>query len=273
MNLLYMLVCLILIVIAALAYQKLVLIREGFDNIGYETTERPVCPTKLKAKRKNGQTYCNDEKGLPVCAIIADDKTRDGVPACHIILDEYFDAQADNFCPPSMPNYFEDVVAKTSGCSTGLLNDTRTAPREANAPKCIVYNDDQDITVSSSCFNQNQIETTQVFGVSPIKYLIPVSSPDNNGQRAYLTQMVYNQPDTSFTRPCYPDRHAKYVLDYMKRHINKSQLSPEQKANQLKVVNKAEALIKTGNWISSCEAQKRVFIDRTMKESELVTNY
>ena len=267
MNLLYMLVCLVLIVIAALACQKLVLIREGFDNIGYETTERPVCPTKLKAERKNGQTYCNDEKGLPVCAIIGDDKTKDGVPACHIILDEYFDAQAENFCPPSMPNYFEDVIAKTSGCSTGLLNDTRTAPRDANAPKCIVYNDDQDITVKSSCFNQNQLESTKLFGNNATKTLLSIGGNPS----PYITIMQYNIAGQPFANACFPDKHSKRVVQYMKKQIAKdTQATAENKKRSNEIMVMIEQGIDSGKFMLSCEAQKKVFIDHTLNTSDLI---
>ena len=261
MHLLHMLLCLVLIVIATLAYQKLALIREAFTNIAYTDTELSVCPATLTAKRENNIIFCNDKKGLPACALIADDRTRDGIPACHVIINEYLEKQAAEFCPPSMRYYFEDPVAGTSGCTASLLVKNKTAPADPSAPKCAVYQNDQNITDVNSCFNQKELETTALFGTNAVKHLIPIGGNPS----AYLTVMQYTPPGRSAPNACAPDKHAKVVVDYMQRHADKS-----QNATEKSILQAVDALIPTGKFLLSCEAQRKVYVDHTLQQSDLI---
>jgi len=250
MNLLHMLLCLVLIVIATLAYQKLALLREGFVNIAYENTESSVCPANLTSNRKNNIVFCNDTKGLPVCALIADDRTRDGIPACHTIINEYLKKQGDKFCPPSMPHYFENP-AGTSGCTTSLLVPNKTAPTDPSAPMCAVYENDQDMTDRNSCFNQKELNATPLFGANPSVQLIPyIGKP-----AAYITMMSYHPPNSTVVNQCYADTHLSAVLNKMQSK------DPQAMAIATK--------LKSGVWGSSCAAHKKVYIDHTLQASDL----
>jgi len=260
-----MLLCLVLIIIATLAYQKLVLIQEGFKNKSVADTESSTCPTKLTAVRKKGIVFCNDKDNIPVCTLGANG-TNDDIPACSEIIKKYFEDQAVKFCPPSMPNYFENPPRNTSGCTSGTLNQTRTGPAIDSAIQCSVYDSDLDTTTQSSCFNQKQLETTVLFGEKSTKNLIPIAITK---PAAYITVMQYTRPGTSLPNGCVPNAHAQHIIKYMRSHIDKS-LPADRQQMEITGLAMAEQFIKTGKFVGSCEAQRKVYVDRTLQESDLV---
>jgi len=262
MNLLYMLLSLVFIVIAALAYQKLVIIREGF--IAVAETQSIACPQDLTVERINGITYCNDKEKKHVCTL-GGNGTPD-YPTCADAIDKPFNKKALEFCPPSMKNYFEDPTNNTSGCTSGTLNQTRTAPKETSAIQCAIYDSDLDTTTMTSCFNQNQLETTQLFGENATKNLMPVAITK---PAAYVTVMQYKRPGTSMPNGCVPDEHAMHIIDYMRKHIDKT-LPADQQEKEMGTLAMGEQFIKSGNFLGSCEAQKKVYVDHTLQESDLV---
>jgi hypothetical protein len=266
MNLLYMLLSLVLIVIATLAYQKLALIREGF-LIPYANTESSTCAANLTSNMKDGIVICNDKEGLPVCTLTPNDSTRQKqIPPCQEIIQQYYDGQAAKFCPPSMKNYFEDPANKTSGCTSGVLNSTRTAPENSTAIQCAIYESDLDTITQTSCFNQKQLETTPLFGDNPTKILMPITIKD---PPPYITVVSYERTGTSMKNMCVPEAHATHIINYMRKNTDKT-LPAEKQATEMAGWKIAEDFIKTGKFIGSCEAQKKVYVDRTMQESDLV---
>jgi hypothetical protein len=245
-----MLLCLVLIVIATLAYQRL--LREEFVNIAYADTESSVCPVNLTAKRKDNIVFCNDKKGLPTCALIADDETRNGIPACHTIINKYLENQDTAFCPPSMPRYFENPAARTSGCTASQLVPNKTAPADLSAPTCTVHKNTKDMTDRNSCFNQKQLEMTPLFGTNATKQLISyIGNP-----AAYITMMSYNAPNSQFVNQCYADTHLSTVLNKM-----------QSKDPQVVAIT---TKLQSGIWGSSCSAHKKVYIDHTLQTSDLI---
>ena len=164
-----------------------------------------------------------------------------------------------------MPHYFEDPVAKTSGCTASLLVPNKTAPVDSSAPACTVYENDQDITDINSCFNQKELETTALFGTNAVKHLIPIGGNPS----AYLTVMQYTAPGRSTPNACAPDQHAKVVVDYMQRHANKG-ASANQQQMEKGILQTITTLIPTGKFILSCEAQRKVYVDHTLQESDLI---
>lgn len=264
MNLLYMLLSLVFVVIAALAYQKLAIIREGFNTIAVAETQSVTCPQDLTVERINGITYCNDKEKKHVCTL-GGNGTPD-YPTCAAAIEEIFKKKALEFCPPSMKNYFEDPANNTSGCTSGTLNQTRTAPKETSAIQCAIYDSDLDTTTMTSCFNQKQLETTQLFGDNATKNLMPIAITK---PAAYVTVMQYKRPGTSMPNGCVPDEHAKHIIDYMRKHIDKT-LPGDQQEKEMGTLAMGEQFIKSGNFLGSCEAQKKVYVDHTLQESDLV---
>jgi len=251
-----MLLFLVLIVITVLACQKLLLIREGFDNIAYENTESSVCPANLTAKLTNGITFCNDAHGLAACALIGDDETPSGIPACHTIMKEYLAEQGAQFCPPSMHNYFENALTGTSGCTAAFLTANKMAPADPSAPQCTVYNSDHDFTTIASCFNQKQLEQTKTFGTNAVKRLIPF----HGTPPAYVTQISYNIPDTPLPQYCFPDQHMLKILEYLQQFDT---------GNLHAYYIKLAGMIRTGNWGGSCEALQKV-LNKSMPAANLI---
>ena len=245
MHLLYMLLCLVLIVIAILACQKLLLIREGFDNIVYDDTESSVCPANLTAKLKQGITFCNDAHGLPACALIGNAETPSGIPACHTIMKEYLADQGAQFCPLTQPRYFENALTGTSGCTASFLTADNMAPADPSAPQCTVYNSDQDFTTITSCFNQKQLEQTKTFGINPVKQLMPF----HGSPPAYITSVSYNIASTPLPQYCYPDEHMLKILEYLQQ-VDTGTLHS--------YYIELAAIIRSGTWGGSCEALQKV---------------
>jgi len=259
-----MLLCLVLVVIAALAYQKLALIQEAFQNISYDDTELSTCPANLTAERKKGIVVCNDKEGLPVCTLGANTNANNKIPHCSEILHEYYGAHAAAFCPPSMPNYFEDSANGTSGCTSGQLKPNKKAPAMDSAIQCGIYESDLDTTTQTSCFNQMQLETTELFGENATKHLLPIGGEPS----AYVTVMQYKRPGSSLPNRCVPDAHATHLIDYMQRHIDTT-LSADQQQSEIDTLTSIDQFVKTGKFVGSCEAQKKVFVDRSLQESDL----
>ena len=260
-----MLLSLVLVIIATLAYQKLAIIREAFTED--ENTESSTCPANLTSEVKNGIVICNDKKGLPVCTLTPNDSTRQKqIPPCQEIIQQYYDGQAAKFCPPSMKNYFEDPANKTSGCTSGVLNSTRKAPKNSTAIQCAIYESDLDTITQTSCFNQKQLETTQLFGDEAAKTLfpIPILTP-----QPYITLVSYKRPGTSVQNLCVPEVHATHIVHYMQTHIDKT-VAAEQQEREMGGLKMAEDVLKTGKFIGSCEAQKKVYVDHTLQESDLL---
>jgi len=260
-----MLLSLVLVVIATLAYQKLALIREAFANDA--NTESSTCPAKMTSKVDNGIVICNNKEGLPVCTLTPNDSTHQKqIRPCSEIIKEYYDGQAAKFCPPSMKNYFEDSANTTSGCTSGVLNSTRTAPENSTAIQCAIYDSDLDTITQTSCFNQKQLETTELFGDEPAKTLfpIPILKP-----QPYITLVSYKRPGTSGQNLCVPEEHATHIVHYMQTHIDKT-LDATQQATEMGGLKMAEDVLKTGKFMGSCEAQKKVYVDHTMQESDLL---
>lgn len=260
MNLLYMLLCLVLIVIAALAYQKMTYIqeiREGFDITTNGLGDIVACPTNWNLTPElssKGITTCN-EKGKPVCALVSDDATKDGIPSCTKMFHDYLETQGVEFCPSTMPNYFENPVTAASGCTSGAIASDMSSAKDPSVPTCTIYKSTQNFTEKDSCYNQKELASTILFGNDATKQLVPLGG----SPLVYTTQMTYHVPgQTGLTHTCYPDKQTMAAITTIQQ-----QGSTDPKLLAL------SSRISTGTSKSSCEAQYKVYIAKSMNESNL----
>ena len=255
-----MLLCLVLIVIAALAYQKMTHIqeiREGFNTTTNGLGDIVACPANwnlLADLSSKGITTCND-KGKPVCALVSGEATKDGIPSCTTMFHEYLTTQGVEFCPTSMPNYFENPITAASGCTSGLIASDMSSPKDPSLPSCTHYKSTKDFTEMNSCYNQKALDSTVLFGEMAAKQLVPLGG----SPLVYTTQVTYHPPgQAGLTHMCYSDAQTLAAIDIIKK-----QGSTDPKLLAM------EAGIPTGTLKSSCEAQFKVYVAKSMNESDL----
>ena len=126
---------------------------------------------------------CN---GTTVCSLSTDSPT---LPSCVNLLRKRFADKAAQFCPKSIPNYYEDVSVQPNkqGCTAGARTTNGSAPVESTTPmpRCTIYQNRKD--------NDNKVDSCQT-----IKALAAVVCP--GGGKASFTEGI--PPDAPAVIQC-----------------------------------------------------------------------
>ena len=130
---------------------------EGFVDT---TLQIRFCPlTAPVVQTAKGNTDCCEGdlldgkcKGNVICT---QSPSHDSIPTCPDYWKNYFAKKSADVCPPTMPNYYEDVrsTANPKGCSSSRPIADGTAPSNRSLPRCRVYNtSDENTTAQDSCY-------------------------------------------------------------------------------------------------------------------------
>ena len=179
---------------------------EGFDNFYLNS-----CPSGYKSFYNNdGNIVCCDGEIVANKCLSDNQCTLNGtgtpeLPNCTTLIQKMYSAKSKQYCPQSLPNYFEDRSKNIKGCMSGLLNDTMTGPQKWDQPKCLIYSSvEQNIISKDSCQNQKLLDSAQCFGnnctkelVQPIPNVAPlvaIGFTDNTGMHrvAYTKESLTN---------------------------------------------------------------------------------
>ena len=87
------------------------------------------CVGDLVDGKCTGNTFCTKSPAYP------------GVPSCVDAWRTYFTQKGTTLCPPSMPNYFENILnpRAPTGCSAGAIQASGSDPLDSQAKKCMLY--------------------------------------------------------------------------------------------------------------------------------------
>jgi hypothetical protein len=154
--------------------------KEGFQTQGYSVNDLDIntcppsapeiqtskgstdcCTGDLIDGKCNGTTFCTKSPAYP------------GVSSCVDKWRSYFKDKGVNFCPPTMPNYYENILkgAAPKGCSAGPILQDGTLPKDGTAKQCKIYpNEDDNKTKTDSCYiekERSKIQCPVVNGNSP----------------------------------------------------------------------------------------------------------
>ncbi len=212
-----------------------------------DSTVLTFCPNGWKPFfSKRGDTDCCDGdvagntcSGKPMCSF----STNSDLPACKDVLKQEYAKKAAQLCPSGMTYY---NGSNGSGCTSGSLNSSMTAPATTSQPHCIIYDTkEQDISSAASCFNQKRLSDVKCFGKdckasieeipgSPVA-LIKISFTDYTGIRhtcytkdSYIDYLTATKPELLKSGKFNPDKNIK-IADvakayYIDKTLDKSQV-------------------------------------------------
>ena len=153
---------------------------EGFQTQGYSVNNLNIntCPTYTsEIQTSKGSTDCCqgdmvDGKcnGTTFCT---KSPAYEDVPACIDRWRQYFREKGTSICPPSMPNYYEDVTnpSAAKGCSASAILEDGKAPTDGTRAQCRIYTtEDENKRNLNSCYLEKErlkIQCPVVNGRSP----------------------------------------------------------------------------------------------------------
>jgi len=219
--------------------------KETFND--YHLTD---CPMGFKLFYKtNGDMICCDGEivanrclGKGQCTLNA--KGTEEIPECIDFIMQDYRKKALEFCPQSMPNYFEDKINKSKGCTNGSYNNTMTAPSTTDQPQCIIYSLQTDnMNNLNSCYNNRRLEQAQCFGNNCTKQIVNIQ-PGTPALIAIGFTDTMGMPRTAYTRQSGEDYLNVVLPEWKQRGIDLSRN------------------------LYIAEVAKAVFIDRTMDKKD-----
>lgn len=154
---------------------------EGFTNRGYTVNSLVIntcppfageiqtskgstdcCQGDMVDGKCNGTTFCTKSPAYS------------GVANCVDKWREYYQKKGNDFCPGTMPNYFEDIQNSNAlkGCSAGAISNDGKRLTNPQVPKCTIYpTESQNQTRPDSCSLEKQrlkIQCPVINGKSPV---------------------------------------------------------------------------------------------------------
>jgi len=198
---LYVLICSILLMLLFISYKTSEPFYSDAVNPSYQLKGCPSSYTLYYDK--NGATMCCNGEIIGKTCNADKECTIAGsssAPNCTTFLLEEYKHKADDFCPSSMPSYYENNINKIKGCTKGILNETMDGPSTSTQPVCKIYTSlDDNLKALDSCMNQKEMDNFSCFGKNCIKtlnqtvpnspVLITVTFTDNTGiQRSVHTR-------------------------------------------------------------------------------------
>lgn len=119
------------------------------------------CQGDMVDGKCNGATFCTKSP------------THDNVKTCQETWREYFSKKGIDFCPSTMPNYYEDIENSSGlkGCSSGPITEDGKQPKDSTSKQCKVYVSETDNkTKIDSCYTEKQrvkVQCPALNGTSP----------------------------------------------------------------------------------------------------------
>jgi hypothetical protein len=205
------------------------------------------CQGDMVDGKCNGTTFCTKSPA------------HDDIKTCQEAWREYFSKKGADFCPPTMPNYYEDVVNTSGpkGCSAGPITEDGKQPKDTTSKQCKVYPSEEDNKAKlDSCFAEKErakVQCPAVNGTSPSAAFYK----DWRDQSKYLAitcdyPFEIGMPTQCFDKKSvelaldtlYPNwRNDTYQVDWVKlnscdNYISRRE-SSRQEANKLQAEQKA----------------------------------
>ena len=189
---------------------------------------------------------CN---GTTVCSLSTDSPT---LPSCVNLLRKHFADKAAQFCPKSIPNYYEDVSVQPNkqGCTAGARTTNGSAPVESTTPmpRCTIYQNRKD--------NDNKVDSCQNIKAAD-NYRCP------QGGRPQIVSLVPNLPVTlqcaispgngNMIKQCFEDTTWLQLL--------KAYFNGEQYLNQINT--------NSGLRLQFCSIAKKYYLDKSLTDAQL----
>ena len=189
---------------------------------------------------------CN---GTTVCSLSIDTPT---LPSCVTLLRQKFASKAAQFCPKSIPNYFENIKVQPNvqGCTAAARLPDGTAPAVSTTPipQCTIYQNQQD--------NNNKVNSCQNIKAAD-NYTCP------QGGRPQIVSLVPNLPVTlqctlspgngNMLQQCFEDTTWLQLL--------KAYFNGEQYLNQINS--------NTSLRLQFCSVAKKYYLDKSLTDEQL----
>ncbi len=220
---------------------------ENFENNYYLR----ACPSGYKSfYDSDGNLGCCDGQIVANKCIGDNQCTMNGkgnktMPDCvSFILNDY-EQKSKQYCPLSLPSYFEDISKNSKGCTNGLLNDNLNGPKNNTQPTCIIYKSlDENINSKNSCYNQKLLDDFPCFGNNCVKTII-----QSNPNIPPLIMVGFTDSNGMY--------HTSYTRKSMENYLNKT--NP----------NWRNSGINLSKNINITEVAKAFYIDRTLQQSDI----
>lgn len=196
-------------------------IKEGFQTYSVNDLDINTCPNYApEIQTSKGSTDCCqgdmvDGKcnGTTFCT---KSPAYAGVQACVDKWRDYFKDKGLNFCPPTMPNYFEDVTNPQAlkGCSAGPIVADGSLPKDGSAKQCKVYASEVDNKgKADSCFVERMranIQCPVVNNYSPS----PTLQAESWRDKSMLAFFTCNYPfELGMPDMCYDKKSVEMFWD------------------------------------------------------------
>jgi hypothetical protein len=178
--------------------------------------------------------------------------------------------KSSNICPPSLPNYYTDGKG-TTGCTDGALNNERTAPVSMFSKTCKVYPDKpfsfqgkpygsftQNDFALDSCSTQKRKEIgkkqmSNLFGSK----LVDVTMIAGRMNELIGLTTYRSSPSATVPQSCLSNDELIYNMQRVPLGSNQAFSTEAGRQGLIKI-------IKLGLFPDTCEAQKAIFIDKSM---------
>ena len=209
-----------------------------------------MCPSGSESFfNKNGDVHCCRGSivnglcnGLTVCSLSS---STGPIPSCTNLLRNELRKKAREYCPKSLPNYYQDLTKPTpnKGCTAGLRTKDGKRPAEPNTIQCTIYNSlDENLSKMNSCLNKARSE---------IKCF--------NGQLPKATSLQSNLPivmSCSFTVPNKITPIECYTDDSLFLYLQKWDRNWRQR-------------IQATEKLKFCSVAKRYYVDKSLTDANL----
>jgi hypothetical protein len=205
------------------------------------------CQGDMVDGKCNGTTFCTKS---PAYA---------GVPTCIDKWRNYFKDKGENFCPPTMRNYYEDVLNPSSkkGCSAGPISPDGKMPTDGSAKQCKVYASEEDNKANrDSCYVEKmraKVQCPVVNGASPdatlypdnrdptkfllieCRYAFELGMPDFCAERSTLEQYFTRMDPNWRTNP----RFSEFIQGLSCENYIAKRAAAREEANRLQAEQRA----------------------------------
>jgi hypothetical protein len=215
-----------------------------------EDIQVQMCPSGSESYfNKNGDVLCcrgsvvnGNCNGLTVCSLSSNSSS---LPSCTNLLRKELRQKADQNCPKSMRNYFQDLSkpAPNKGCTAGLRVKSGKAPMDPNAKQCKIYNTlDDNLSKLDSCLNTARSEVKCFNGQLPKATSLKANLPA-------VMMCSFNVPNKIMPSVCYTD-DSLYMYSQKWNPNWRQFIEPSDK-------------------LQFCSVAKKYFVDKSITEANL----